>query len=266
MFPDLIPLPVAIADDMPQPTLWRFASVRGPGDGERDVYVALPPGYEPSARRRYPVVYFQDGQNLFDPELAYAEHWGLLETLALSDPRRAPIVVGIPNLGPGRLREYSPFDEAELGEGDGEAYLKFVRQTVKPTIDRVFRTRPARASTAIAGSSMGGLMALYGLMAGAGTFGSAWALSPALWYAHGAVFEWLAHHPAPVGRIWLDAGVGEGAEQIADVRRMRDLMIGRGWKLDDTLRYAEDPEGEHDEMSWGRRLRENWTALTGMLA
>ena len=80
------------------------------------------------------------------------------------------------------------------------------------------------------------------------------------------VFEWLAHHPAPVGRIWLDAGVGEGSEQIADVRRMRDLMIGRGWKLDDTLRYAEDPEGEHDEMSWGRRLRENWAVLTGMLA
>ncbi|MES2125138.1 MAG: alpha/beta hydrolase-fold protein [Gemmatimonadota bacterium] len=259
-----VPFPVTLPDG-PAPALWRFADVVGPGDAVRDVLVAVPPGYE-NGRGTYPVVYLQDGQNCFDPSTAYARHWRLLETLARYGSRHPVILVAIPNLGLGRLHEYSPFDDIIRGAGEGAAYIEYLANIVKPLVDVHFRTRTDRASTAIAGASMGGLIALYGVIAGAATFGVAWALSPALWYADSAIYDWLSAQPAPVGRIWLDAGVLEGDDEIHDVRRMRDLLIARGWRMDDSLRYLEDPDGDHDEVSWGRRVEEHWTTLVGMLA
>ncbi|MEP6589960.1 MAG: alpha/beta hydrolase-fold protein [Gemmatimonadota bacterium] len=262
--PISLSLPVPIADG-PAPTLWRFADVHGPGTATRDILVALPPGYA-AGQSRYPVVYLQDGQNLFDPSTAYVMPWNLLETLAVHGTRQPAILVGIPNLGLERLHEYSPFDDIIRGAGEGAAYLDFVATIVKPLVDSHFRTLPGRTSTAIAGSSMGGLIALYGVVADAATFGVAWAMSPALWYADSAIFDWLAEQPAPVGRIWLDAGVLEGQDELHDVQRMRDLLVSRGWRLDDSLRYLEDPEGDHDEVAWGRRVQEHWSTMVGMLA
>jgi isoamylase len=231
----------------------------------RDIFVATPPGYT-TGTMRHPVVYLQDGQNLFDPALSFAGHWGMLETLAATRVEPAPIIVGIPNLGRGRLREYSPFDDVIHGEGEADAYLDYLRSVVKPMIDRSFRTRPEREWTTIGGSSMGGLLSLYALIAAAGTFGSAWVMSPAFWYGDGQIYDWLAHQPGPVGRIWLDVGLDEGPDEVEDVRRMRDLLVARGWRLGDTFHYHEDPPGDHDEATWGRRVRELWARLIGMLA
>jgi predicted alpha/beta superfamily hydrolase len=112
---------------------------------------------------------------------------------------------------------------------------------------------------------MGGLFALYALLAGAATFGAAWALSPALWYADAAIYRWLRKQPGPYGRIYLDVGVLEGEDELFDVRRMRDLLLDRGWTQGGSLRYREDPEGGHNEASWGRRLDEEWPRLVAML-
>lgn len=226
--------------------------------------MALPPGYRRS-RKRYPVVYLQDGQNLFDPATAFAGDWSLLEALGTRGTTQPVILVGLPNLGPGRLKEYSPFDDPVRGIGEGVDYLAWLVGTVKPLVDRTFRTRPGRVHTAVAGSSMGGLFATYALVAGAATFGAAWAMSPAYWYADGRVFSWLRRQPAPVGRIWLDVGLLEGDEAVLDARRMRDLLLDRGWTLGGTLRYLEDPDGDHDEASWGRRVRKHWRELVGMI-
>jgi predicted alpha/beta superfamily hydrolase len=175
------------------------------------------------------------------------------------------ILVGVPNLGRERLREYSPFDDPVRGPGEGAAYLRWLVDTVKPLVDRTFRTLPARNHTAVGGSSMGGLFALYALLAGAATFGAAWAMSPALWYADGEIFRWLAHRPGPVGRIYLDIGREEGDEELFDARRMHDLLLDRGWVAGVNLRYVEDPAGTHDEASWGRRVRKEWRQLAGMV-
>ena len=107
--------------------------------------------------------------------------------------------------------------------------------------------------------------ALHALIAEARTFSAAWVMSPALWYAGGAIFDWIATQPGPVGQLWLDTGVEEGEDQLDEVRQMRDLLIQRGWRLDDALHYHEDPEGDHDEASWGRRVDEKWRRLVGML-
>lgn len=245
--------------------LHTLPAVRGPGDAVRDILVATPPGYEAHPGRRYPVTYLQDGQNLFDPDTSFAGHWSLLETLDNCGVTNPVIIVGIPNLGPDRLREYSPFDDAVRGVGEGVGYLRWLVDTVKPLVDTGFRTKPARKHTAVGGSSMGGLFALYALMAGAATFGSAWVISPALWYADDAIFRWLRRQPGPVGEIYLDVGLLEGDDTVFDARRMRDLLLDRGWTLGGSLRYVEDPEGDHDEASWGRRLRTEWPRLIGAL-
>ncbi len=238
--------------------------IAGPGDAVRDLLVAAPPGYQ-RGTRRYPVVYALDGQNLFDPATSYAGDWGLLETLEEHGAGDPVIVVGIPNLGPDRLREYSPFDDPVRGPGEAAPFLDWLVRTVKPLVDARFRTLPGRRHTAIAGSSMGGLFALWALIHGAATFGAAWSLSPAFWYADGEIFRWLRQQPAPVGRIHLDIGTAEGDDELFDARRMRDLLLDRGWVMGGSLRYVEDPGAGHDEAAWGRRIGEHWPELVAML-
>ena len=232
----------------------------------RDVLVALPPGYA-EEEARYPVVYMHDGQNLFDPATSFAGDWGLVETLnARPAPDRKPIVVGIPNRGRQRRYEYSPFRDLLHGGGGGERYLQFIVETVKPLIDRSFRTRSEPAHTVIAGSSLGGLISLYALYQHPDIFGAAGALSPALWFARRALFRYLEQHgpePAGGGRIYLDVGTKEGAETVADVRRLRGLLLGAGYRLGEDLSYVEEEGGEHNEAAWGRRFEQ---ALPWLLA
>ena len=129
-----------------------FSNVWSPQlENSRSIDVYLPASYD--GVRRYPVIYMQDGQNLSDPETAFAGTWQLEEALTrLSAFRVEPIVVGVYNTEQ-RLAEYSPFPDVKHGGGDGHRYLAFLTDTLKPRIDRLFRTRPTRRDTAIAGSS-----------------------------------------------------------------------------------------------------------------
>src|SRR5262245_44761431 len=161
-------------------TLKTLEGVYSPQLGNRrTLYVHLPPSYD-TAGRRYPVLYMQDGQNLFDEPLSYAGEWRVDETMAaLSDEGIEAIVVGIQNMGARRIDEYSPFRDRRLRKGGrGDQYLSFVARTVKPLIDRDFRTLPERATTGILGSSMGGLISLYAFFACPEVFGFAGAMSP----------------------------------------------------------------------------------------
>ena len=176
------------------------------------------------------------------------------------------LVLGVPNLGVGRLKEYAPFDDAIRGIGEGEGYLKWLSTVVKPLVDARCTTLPGRAHTGVGGSSMGGLFAIYALLGGAATFGAAVVMSPALWYADGAVFRWLRRQPGPVGQLYLDVGELEGDDTVFDARRMHDLLLDRGWTLGSSLHYLEDAEGDHDEASWARRLRAQWARIVGMLS
>ena len=221
----------------------------------RDLVVALPPGYADSATP-HPVLYLQDGQNVFDPATSYAGDWNLIPALErAAGEETVPIVVGIPNGGRRRRYEYGPFRDIIHGGGGGDRYLAFVAETVKPLVDASFRTRPERSHTVIAGSSLGGLISLYGLFRYADVFGAAGALSPALWFAGGAIFRFVEDlADLSVGRIHLDVGTGEGSEALGDVRRLRDLLRAAGRVPGRDFSYVEEVAGEHDEVAWGRRL------------
>jgi len=219
----------------------------------RTVDVYLPASYEAS-RRRYPVVYMQDGQNLSDPAAAFAGTWQLPAALhALAREGLEAIVVGIHNMGSARLAEYSPFPDPRHGGGRGDAYLRFLTRTLKPRIDRSFRTRVRRESTLIAGSSMGGLIAAYALLRLPAAFGGAAALSPSLWFGARGMLTFAARARPAHGRLYLDVGTGEGAATVRDARRFRDLLLGSGFNRQ-TLLYVEREGATHDEAAWAERL------------
>ena len=94
-------------------------------------------------------------------------------------------------------------------------------------------------------------------------FGASAVLSPALWFADGAIHRYITEAPAVGGRIYLDVGIEEGPDELADVRRLRDQLIARGYRLDDTLRYVEEEGADHHESRWGGRFREALPFLLG---
>lgn len=221
----------------------------------RNILVYLPSSYLRS-ERPYPVLYMHDGQNLFDPATSFAGAWGVDEALARAPKKgRRAIVVGIPNMGVERIREYSPFVDIQNGGGLGDLYLDFILQTVKPLIDERYRTLPDWESTGIAGSSLGGLISLYAFFRQPAAFGYVGALSPALWFADGAIFDAVREAPFVPGRIYLDVGTREGDGTLANARMMRDMLVEKGYELGKDLMWVEDKGGMHNEAAWGRRLR-----------
>lgn len=239
-------------------------------DNQRDVLVYLPPSYTVS-RRHYPVLYMHDGQNLFDPVTSFAGEWGVDETmeyLAYSEGVEA-IVVGVPNSGRHRLDEYSPFVEPRLGGGQGDDYLAFLAYTLKPFIDRDFRTMPQRGYTGVVGSSMGGLISLYGYFGFSHIFGMAGVMSPSLWFGGESIYGYVEAAEYVPGRIYLDAGTRELGEDLrnglphratssrryyASVRRMKRILIRKGFRPTVDLLHVEEKWAGHSESSWARRL------------
>ncbi len=232
---------------------------------ERQILVYLPPSYG-SGERRYPVIYMHDGQNLFDRATSFGEEWEVDQTLeAAADEGLEAIVVGIPNMGPGRLDEYGPWPEPKHDAGGkGDAYLDFIVDTLKPVVDRDFRTLPERESTGIAGSSMGGLISLYAFFARQETFGFAGVMSPALWFGERRIFEFLEQAPFVDGRIYLDVGTQEGKEAVEDVRRLRDLLVEKGYERWKSFLYFVEMGGGHNESAWARRMRRELHFLLGV--
>jgi predicted alpha/beta superfamily hydrolase len=230
---------------------------------ERDILVYLPPGAAES-RRRYPVVYMHDGQNLFDRATAFDDEWEIDHTMEdASREGLAAIIVGIPNTGGGRTDEYSPFIDRKMGGGLGDAYLSFVLETVKPLVDAEFPTDTSRAATGIFGSSMGGLISIYAFFRHPDAFGFAGAMSPALWFAQRAIFPYLATAPFVPGRLYVDVGTLEGAMELADVKKLRAALLEKGYRRNRDLMYVVERGARHNERAWGRRFRRALVFLLG---
>ena len=234
----------------------------------RDIIVYLPPSYTMSSKR-YPVLYMHDGQNLFDHATSYAGEWLVdetLEDLARNEGLEA-IVIGISNNGAKRLDEYSPFVDHTYGGGQGNHYVSFIANTLKPLIDHEFRTLPQRRKTGIIGSSMGGLISLYAFFHREDIFGFAGAMSPSLWFAKGAIYGYIQTASYLPGKVYLDAGTRElggsphavaqrreSRRYYAGVRRMKRLLLNKGYRPIRDILYVEEQWARHSEEAWARRL------------
>jgi len=224
-----------------------------PGLGrQRTLRLYLPPSYDTSPGRRYPVLYMHDAQNLFDEATSsYGHEWGVDETLDAFARTRGfeAIVVGIDHGGDERLHELSPWTNPKYGPAQGEQYMAFVVDVVKPFIDARYRTLPDRAHTALAGSSMGALESHYALLRYPQVFGKAAIFSPSYWYA-GEVYAQTAAHPWPADtRVYFYIGGREGDESLPDVQRMLALLATHDGAARAVTLHVE-PEREHDERAW----------------
>jgi predicted alpha/beta superfamily hydrolase len=244
----------------------------------RDVMVLLPQCALDSGRR-YPVLYMHDGQNLFDAATSFVGEWQVDETLAaLAGEGIEPIVVGIPNGGDRRFAEYTPYRGTVPGAvgGLGRAYLRFLVETVKPLVDATFPTRTDRAATGIMGSSLGGLISLWGAVEHGSTFGLVGALSPAMAGGQGRILGHLRHLDVRPDRVYLDVGGAEGSHLAADpasrrwavafprdAYRLRAALVSAGFTEPLDLRFVFDPDGVHNESAWSRRLPDALRFLYG---
>ncbi|BDP42499.1 hypothetical protein DAETH_24680 [Deinococcus aetherius] len=245
-------------------TLLQWEGVGDANHAPRTLLAWLPPSYDTDPNRRYPVVYFHDGQNVFDAATSNSGEWGADETLTELAARGVEaIAVGIPHGGERRFHEYSASPNPELtGTADGggaDDYVTFLVGTVKPAVDGHFRTLPGPGSTVVIGSSMGGLVSLHALLTRPDVFGHAGVMSPAFWTAPAQSFTRVQTSPTPTGRIWLDIGGREGPEEPElmraywrDAHAMRDLLLEKG--MGEQLCFVAEPEGIHHESAWARRL------------
>ena len=239
----------------------------------RNVHVYLPPGYDENTSRRYPVLYLQDGQNIFDATEMGME-WQFDETAdsLIRAGRIEPLlVVAVANTD-ARRDEYTPIS-VETKKADGtvtraggnaKVYGRFLMDELKPFIDRTYRTRTDAASTAIGGASLGGLVSVWLTLEYPGVFGSALGVSPTVWWGDSEILKKIANLPRklPV-KIWVDIGSLEGEEAVANARRLRDALVAGGWKLGTDLMYVEQEGGQHDEISWASRVEGMLTFLYG---
>ncbi len=245
---------------------------------KRDIVVYLPPSYTTNTEKHYPVLYMHDGQNLFDGNTSYVGEWFVDETMEKlsADEDIEVIIVGIPNMGTERLHEYSPFKDRR-SHGWGNTYMRFIVDTLKPMIDRDFRTIPDRDSTGIAGSSMGGLISMYGFFQYPEVFGIVGVISPALWFGDGAIYDYVQAAKFVAGKIYIDVGTHESVllkvkdqvygydvpRYVISVRKMRELLERKGYLNGENLIYVEDEGAIHNEKDWARRFPDVMKFLYG---
>jgi predicted alpha/beta superfamily hydrolase len=229
-------------------------------EDHHDLIVYLPPMYDAQSGRRFPVLYMQDGQNLFDPETSFitGNYWRLGETadaLIEAGAIEPMIIVGIYNAGVKRIDEYTPVEDKRLGGGQADAYGRMLVQELKPHIDTQYRTLPGAGNCGIGGSSLGGLVTLYLGLRYPSVFSRLAVMSPSVWWRNRTILETVAAiTQKPELRIWLDIGTRESTRAVPDARALRDGLIRKGWRLGDDLAYFEADGGAHTESAWAERV------------
>ena len=238
---------------------WNIKIPKLSGDKERRAYIYLPASYETNPDKRYPVMYMFDGHNVFfDSDATYGKSWGMNKFM--EESKKELIVVGVEcnHEGNRRLVEYSPmnYENSTMGKirGKGNVYMNWLVNELKPYIDSNYRTLTDRKNTIIAGSSMGGLMALYAATVYNHVFQRAACLSPSLWVAPGKVLEIVARaHIRRDTCIYMDYGSLEMFNHAANAEAListSHLLLTKRVNL--ALRIV--PDGNHSEASWEKQI------------
>ena len=238
---------------------WNVMIPKLSGDKPRRAYIYLPDSYEKNPDKRYPVMYMFDGHNVFfDEDATFGKSWNMNKYMVES--KKELIIVGVEcnHEGNKRLIEYSPltYNNSEHGKikGKGSIMMNWIINSLKPYIDKEYRTLPDRKNTIIAGSSMGGLMALYGATVYNHVFQRAACLSPSLWVAPGKVLEMIARaHIRRDTLIYMDYGEMEMFNHAACQEAMistAHLLLTKRVNL--AMRIV--PGGTHSEASWEKQV------------
>jgi predicted alpha/beta superfamily hydrolase len=225
----------------------------------RRIWIYLPPDYQTSGKH-YPVMYMHDGQNLFDYATSAFGEWEVDESLneLFSQGDYGCIVVGIDNGGSARLDELSPWVNASYNEGgQGDEYLDFMLETLKPFVDSHYRTLSGREYTATMGSSLGGLISHYALIEHQDVVSKAGIFSPAYWFNSPEIFNHTDNTPKNFNlKAYLIVGQIEGnsSDPANKVNQMHNLMLSNGFTDDVEVEKIIHPDGAHSEWYWAREF------------
>lgn len=221
----------------------------------RNVHVYLPRGYTQNTERRYPVLYLQDGQNVFDPGGPFGS-WSAdaTSTREIGQGRmRETIMVAIDNNGTQRIPEYMPPTDSYGGvQGRGDAYASFVINNVRPYVDFNYRTLNDPKNTLVAGSSLGGLISLY-FGREFSTFGKIGVLSPAYWIAPSYINQVADGTKKPL-RVYEDFGTAEPANDWSNALAIYDVHLAQGYAANDDITFVAGCGQEHNEAAWKVRF------------
>jgi predicted alpha/beta superfamily hydrolase len=189
----------------------------------RKIWLYLPKDYEISTKK-YPVIYMHDAQNLFDAKTSFAGEWNVDEKL---DSLKAQvIVVGIENGGEKRIDELTPYKNEKYGGGETDKYLEFIVNTLKPEIDKKYRTKPNVKNTTIMGSSLGGLTSYYAVIKYPEVFGKAGVFSPAFWINRKEINDLTTNSKKLKAKIYFLCGDSEGDDDsmVKDLNNIELLL------------------------------------------
>jgi predicted alpha/beta superfamily hydrolase len=221
----------------------------------RRISILLPWNYKTSGKR-YPVLYLQDGQNLFEDDAPFGT-WGVDKQLAAlaQQGKGEVIVVAIDHGGKERIREFMPYDTHKWGDGLGRDYAQFLAETLKPYIDKNFRTLVGREHTGIGGSSMGGLISIFAGMLFPHVFSKYMIFSPSLWVSPRIYTDSEHFSKLPETKVYLYVGEREGSNTVNNVKKFKDAVEKRGMPSGALqVRLEVDPMGLHNEGRWGKEF------------
>jgi predicted alpha/beta superfamily hydrolase len=216
--------------------------------------IYVPPGYDEGVQR-YPVAYLFDGQNLFGHEGTYAGGWHLHEALdaRAAKGKTVPLVVGIHHGGVSRLSEFTPWPIAGHPAW-GDAFLGWVVETIVPAITAGWRVLTGPAHTLIGGSSLGGLMSLYGFLHHPEVFGRVLAMSPSVWVQDREMIKEFERLPMPAARrLYVDAGGRELPRTTEGCRALIEVLEAKGCVQGEDLMWRPVVKDGHNERAWRRR-------------
>ncbi|MBL0882779.1 MAG: alpha/beta hydrolase [Chitinophagaceae bacterium] len=220
----------------------------------RRIWVYLPKGYSNSTKT-YPVIYMQDGQNLFNEQTSFMGEWGVDECLDTLQQlvQKECIVVGIDNGSDKRMTEYNPFDHPQYGQGEGKAYAEFLAKTLKPYIDSKYRTLKSAPNNYVLGSSMGGLISLYTVLQYPDVFGGAGVFSPSLWTSKDIYTMAENFNTTSMPAFYFYTGSKEGGTSVTDMQKMSDILQKKQRYI---IRNVINPLGQHNETYWRQEFRD----------
>ncbi|MFC3878258.1 alpha/beta hydrolase [Winogradskyella maritima] len=217
----------------------------------KTIWVYLPKNYTKS-KAKYPVIYMHDAQNLFDAKASYAGEWKVddyMDGLGIGES----IVVGIEHGNDKRIDELTPFKHDKYGGGQGEAYLDFIINIVKPKIEADYRVKTNPSDTTIMGSSLGGLLSFYAILKYPEEFGNAGVFSPSFWI-NPEIFDLVENTDIPSSsKFYIMVGGKEGESMVEDFEKMVELLKSKGLSASNlTSEIIQD--GEHNEKLWASQF------------
>ncbi len=242
----------------------------------RFLRVWLPPGYDDAANaeRRYPVLYLNDGQNLFEAAIAFGGvEWQVDETAdrLIHEAAIPPIIiVGLDHAGKNRIREYMPHRSLYpvLLRGQGSRYPNFLVKEVMPFVAHNYRVAAGPENTGLGGSSLGALISLYTAAARPGLIGRLLLESPSLWASNRQMTRVSREVTRWPERIFLGVGTAEAGREdrsrsvVDDVSELAGIL-GRAGLDEKRLRLVIEEGASHNESAWARRFPEALRFLFG---